>query len=914
MSSGYRQFHDDDNRDGQREIDSFQNNVNSDSLQSSSDAVDRLEAAQPQNVDEVNSNVPGSFAATQAPDSTSNASSGNSRDSGSSGSNSNSFFSLTKKKKKKALPKHQASGIVNYGGIGIGQDSDSEAESDASTVNQHVVNFPLPMQSAFPNPQINDQIDDDEWSQRTPIPKVPPNSTANAILKSDFLRSRTQPGGANTTDLANENPGSSVDAILKSNLFRTRTQSSANMSDISDDDSIMRRQQKEEENVGRLVNTAKQQHSFAQAWFSVGQQTQNALPPIPLKAKPPVIKKTKIVVPSTPIDLDSGEPWNIDHDKGATQRKTNWGDLGTTHSTPTKKATNKNKKMLHFGVPDDEDLTTYYVENGFLERIACTFCDMRCSNLALLVIGSFILLLTGGAISAGVFLSAQGNGKIMPSTVPSAAPSISIQPTISSIPSFVPTTQPTMTPSFNPSSKPSSTPSLRPSSRPSPTPSLYPSPEPSGSPSSTPSSSPTDYPSATPSSQPTLSSQPTSSPSAQPSSCFTDVNYLSQGQLQRLSGSYNGDRNGHSVSLSEDGTIIAVSALQFPEGTGSVTIYEQVFSNNQGIQWLPKGQRIEGDGNIDGFGNSIELSNDGLTVIIGHTTAENGGFARVFGFNSATNKWERIGTDLTQENTLLYGFSVAISGDGRIVAVGDADGYGRVDVYQYDGTDWETRGPPMTGLSSFGEFGYSLSLSLNGNIVACGAPRGGTYIYSIAGSVRILKWNPSVPGWEVLGAEIESSEFGSARFGASISMAEDETNPRIAIGSTNSMVDFKSASGSVSVWEYDDSSDSWSQVGQDMIGNPTAQQRFGSSVSIAGEGTHVAVGMPLAVSGRAYVYFWNGNIWDEADPLDGNSFDSGFGSSVDLSKDGTSLAVGASSQSSQGYSQVFKSNKDCEYS
>lgn len=381
-----------------------------------------------------------------------------------------------------------------------------------------------------------------------------------------------------------------------------------------------------------------------------------------------------------------------------------------------------------------------------------------------------------------------------------------------------------------------------------------------------------------------------------------------------LPGDYSNDRNGHSVSLSADGTIMAVSAIRFPTDSGSVTVYEKS-SGLQGIQWNEKGQRITGE---EGFGEEIELSSDGSTLIIGDPT-ENLGVARVYKFDNALNEWVKLGQDIIEVGSVVAGFTVAISADGQVVAVGDPDydgAIGRVKVYEFNSSsqDWVQRGASISGSSSYGEFGFSVSLSLHGNIVACGAPRGGSSSWNIAGSVRILKWDPNSFKWNVLGEEIESyTEYNSIRFGDKISIAEDETSPRIAIASIDSTVGNLSRSGRVSVWEYDANFLFWNQVGEDLVGTPRGNQKFGSSVSIAGDGTHVAVGIPIFTTGSAYVYFWNGNVWDESDALIGNDFESGFGSSVDLSNDGNTLAVGASSQFFKGYSQVFLSNTDCEY-
>eukprot|EP00551_Chaetoceros_affinis_P005914 CAMPEP_0203663824 /NCGR_PEP_ID=MMETSP0090-20130426/1359_1 /ASSEMBLY_ACC=CAM_ASM_001088 /TAXON_ID=426623 /ORGANISM="Chaetoceros affinis, Strain CCMP159" /LENGTH=480 /DNA_ID=CAMNT_0050526867 /DNA_START=274 /DNA_END=1713 /DNA_ORIENTATION=- len=399
------------------------------------------------------------------------------------------LLSLTKKKKKPHVPKIQSSGVVNYGGIGIDQNSDSESESIASTLSSGSIpqgyNLPFHMQAGFGNNNAlgtsdHAESDDDEMSQRTPIPKAPPNPAINAILPSDFLRNRTN--------------------------------SETNISDISEDDSIVKRQKREEENVGRLVHAAKQQQSFAQAWFSAG-VGQNALPPIPVKKKLPSnapsslrsnVKKTQIVDPKEqssggPIDLDSGEVWNESDEGEENHSKRNWEigsfNYGTTHSMPTKKRANK--KIIQFGVPEDEDLTTYYIENKCLDRIVCTIGSTRCSFLAVIVVCIFTLLLVGGAVSAGIYLSQQSD-EIQPSHMPSSAPSISHQPSISLVPSSTPTEEPTMTPSSVPTSGPSASPSSRPSLRPSAVPTDKPSSEPSSPPSLLPSSSPSKSPTSQP--------------------------------------------------------------------------------------------------------------------------------------------------------------------------------------------------------------------------------------------------------------------------------------------------------------------------------------------------------------------------------------------------------------------------------
>jgi hypothetical protein len=279
------------------------------------------------------------------------------------------FFSLTKKKKPRSPPRIHSSGIVNYG---VGGNSDSE--SDASSVSVASVSngydLPYNMQAGYKQSKVrfsgsdDGDGDDDDLSIRTPIPTGPPA------------------------------PG----AVLPSSFLRDRSTSISNVSDLSEEESsVMKRQKREEENVGRLVMAAKQQQSFAQAWFTAG-KSDNALPKyVPPKNKIPgnapagLKKKTSFKEPeksSGPIDLDSGDVWDGDENAEEGSR-TNWevgsfNYTGTTHSGKTKKR--KNQNFIKFGVPEDEDLTTYYQgEAKCGDRVVCTIGNTRCSMIALII-------------------------------------------------------------------------------------------------------------------------------------------------------------------------------------------------------------------------------------------------------------------------------------------------------------------------------------------------------------------------------------------------------------------------------------------------------------------------------------------------------------------------------------------------
>ena len=86
-----------------------------------------------------------------------------------------------------------------------------------------------------------------------------------------------------------------------------------------------------------------------------------------------------------------------------------------------------------------------------------------------------------------------------------------------------------------------------------------------------------------------------------------------------IDGEAAGDESGISVSLSSDGTIVAIGANKNDAGTGDasddrghVRVYE--YSNNS---WSQLGSDIDGEEEDDESGTSASLSNDGSIVAIG---------------------------------------------------------------------------------------------------------------------------------------------------------------------------------------------------------------------------------------------------------------------------------------------------------
>lgn len=193
-----------------------------------------------------------------------------------------------------------------------------------------------------------------------------------------------------------------------------------------------------------------------------------------------------------------------------------------------------------------------------------------------------------------------------------------------------------------------------------------------------------------------------------------------------LSGDAPGDWFGRSISLSSDGTVVAIGASMINNsGSGYARIYE-----NQSGTWNQIGTDINGEATEDGFGRSISLSSDGSVVAIGGQTNDSNGIdsGHVQIYNNQSDNWIQIGQDIIGEAAGdLFGTSVSLSSDGNILAVGaifnDANGpdSGHVRIYQNVSGSWSQIGTDIDGEGTGDWSGFTVSLSSNGTVVAMGA-------------------------------------------------------------------------------------------------------------------------------------------------------------------------------------------------
>jgi hypothetical protein len=342
-----------------------------------------------------------------------------------------------------------------------------------------------------------------------------------------------------------------------------------------------------------------------------------------------------------------------------------------------------------------------------------------------------------------------------------------------------------------------------------------------------------------------------------------------------------GDTSGRSVSLSDDGTIVAIGGYDEGDFDGRTRIYQ--YSSNT---WSQLGQDLVGDTG-DASGNSVSLSADGTIVAIGEFshdvgTNTNEGRTKIYQYSSNTSTWSQLGQDLIGDADDRSGRSVSLSADGTTVAIGASNhdgGKGRTKIYQYSSNTWSQLGQDLIG-DPGNWSGWSVSLSADGTIVAIGEFSDDGF----KGRTRIYEYSSNT--WSQLGQDL-IGDFTIKLGEQSVSLSADGTT--VAIGEFI----YDGGKGRTRIYQYSSNTSTWSKLGQDLIGGDPGDES-GWSVSLSADGTIVAIGAYKhdGGKGRTRIYQYSSNGWSQlGQDLVGDPGDYS-GRSVSLSADGTTVSIG----------------------
>jgi hypothetical protein len=231
-------------------------------------------------------------------------------------------------------------------------------------------------------------------------------------------------------------------------------------------------------------------------------------------------------------------------------------------------------------------------------------------------------------------------------------------------------------------------------------------------------------------------------------------------------------RFGKSVALSADGETALVGDPSAASLRGSAWVFE-----HGGSGWTVDATlAVSEPSRVAHIGRAVALSSDGKTALVGGP-GDSGFVGAAWVFTRGASSWIQQPGKLTGAEEIgaaHFGKSVALSGDGTEALIGgltDAEGSGAVWPFARSGDgSFVQQGTKLTGASS-GEphFGYSVALSGDGRLGAVGAPRGGN-----GGLVTVL--NRSGSSWEAEPEQLAGSgAVGKGWLGAAVAISEDGT-------------------------------------------------------------------------------------------------------------------------------------------
>ncbi|WP_084649533.1 hypothetical protein [Saccharospirillum impatiens] len=315
---------------------------------------------------------------------------------------------------------------------------------------------------------------------------------------------------------------------------------------------------------------------------------------------------------------------------------------------------------------------------------------------------------------------------------------------------------------------------------------------------------------------------------------FVDTNLAEAVGYFKASNADEDDQFGYSVALSSDGSTMAVGAREeqssatgvegnqddnSANASGAVYVFQK-----DGDSWQQQAYvKASNTDGVDWFGEALVLSDDGDTLAVG-ARLEDSGAKGVSGIQS---------DDSASDSGAVY-------------------------VFVRDGDDWSQQAYlKASNTREDHEFGFSVSLSGDGDLLAVGA----RYEDSAATGID--------------GNQLDDSSFKSG-----------------------------------AVYVFSRSSTTWSQQAYIKASNTDAGNDFGTSVALSADGQTLAVGADKedssatgidgdesdkseGQSGAAYVFVHDGTNWSQQAYIKASNTEANdwFGNSVTLSADGNTLAV-----------------------
>ncbi len=351
--------------------------------------------------------------------------------------------------------------------------------------------------------------------------------------------------------------------------------------------------------------------------------------------------------------------------------------------------------------------------------------------------------------------------------------------------------------------------------------------------------------------------------------------------------------------------------------------------------------RASNAGGGDEFGQSISVSGDGNTLVVGayledsvsrginpvgvdNNNLDNSGAVYVFRRNGGVWVQQAYIKASNPNRRAAFGYSVSLNSDGNTLAVGayrennQATGInsgqigsaiesGAAYVFRFNANAWQQQAYiKASNNAAYSEFGTAVDLSADGNTLAVGARRentsgngsGAAYVFRFTTSNTWIQQaflkasNPN--SGDTFGEDLGISGDGNT---LAVGTPGEDSNAMGINGAQNN--NSATASGAVYLFRFSTSTNVWAQQSYIKASNAAASSGFGEAVRLNGDGNTFVVGASARSNqeGAVYVFRYNtsSNTWSEQAFLRASNAEAGdqFGGSVSLSLDGNTFVVGA---------------------
>jgi hypothetical protein len=366
------------------------------------------------------------------------------------------------------------------------------------------------------------------------------------------------------------------------------------------------------------------------------------------------------------------------------------------------------------------------------------------------------------------------------------------------------------------------------------------------------------------------------------------------------------DRFGYEVALSADGNTVIIGA--YNETTAFSNQGAAYIFTRSGSTWIQQQKLLASDAaGDDQFGISVALSSDGNIALIGaniENTSPNTEQGAAYVFTRSGSIWTEQTKLLASDrvNGDYFGNSVALSADGNTALIGaqlvGAYSNGAAYVFTRSGSTWTQRTKLVAPDSSdFSNFGFSVALSADGTYAAISAPfesgalnDGSVYFYVRSGFTYNFMQ-------KILASDAAS---GTARhFGYSVALSSNGSTAVVGARAADILPTFSHGAAYV----FTRSGGTWTQQQRITASDSVEGEGFGTSVSVSGDGDTVLIGSVQefgvgSKNGSAYIFTRSGSTWTQQKELVASNPAIGdrFGSSVQLSSDCRVALIGADSE------------------